>query len=372
MPRHTTVLIALACALALTVPTTAATATSSISATSPKVTVTPSKPKVMRGKTVKLTVKVKGHTGKVKVYRGSKKVKTLTLRGGKATYKTPKTLKRGKHKFKFVHTKTGKSRTVNLIVRSKATISATASPATFSREGTPGKLKLKATADGKATNGVFTVSEGIWNIAFVETKSGKATVTLPTKLSKGKHTFTVEFLPASKYVKAPSKKKVTVTVTSEAAFAGDGMFVVGADVKPGLYVSRGNKDCYWARFDNFSGDITSNDLGSGDRYVRVKSTDKMIETVDCNDFVPAPTTRAPKTTIPGDGQYRIGYDLAPGIYRSDDASDDYCYWARRSDATGEFKDLIDNDSGGGRRIVEVLATDLLLETSSCSTWTKIG
>src|SRR5690606_35818595 len=120
------------------------------------------------------------------------------------------------------------------------------------------------------------------------------------------------------------------------------------------------------------GTIEANDGGDGDRYIRVKPTDKVIETSSCEDFIPAPSTRTPLDSIPGDGYYRIGFDLSPGIYRSDDASDDYCYWARLTDASGDSDDIIDNDGGGGIRIVQVEPTDAFLEVSSCGTWTKIG
>lgn len=374
MSRTSTTAIALIATLGLLLPTAASAAPSDVTsgtrATSVKVT--PSKPSVTRGKRAKLTVRVKGASGKIAVYRGKKKVKTLTLRNGKTVYRTPKKLKRGAHKFRFVHVRSGTNRNVKLLVRSKSKLTVTATPKSFYREDSPGRLNLKVVSDGKPAGGVFTVSEGSTTIAKAKAKAGKATVTLPTKLTKGKHTFTVTFDPKSKYVKAPTRKRVKVTVKSRAAFAGDGVFIVGVDVKPGLYVSRSNDYCYWARHSDFVGTIEANDSGDGDRYIRIKPTDKVIETSSCEDFEHAPNVKSPRTTIPGEGYYRIGYDLAPGLYRTDKPSERYCYWARLNDATGDSADRITNDGGYGVRLVQVAPSDVFLEVGDCGSWSKIG
>lgn len=378
MPRRLGALVALVGALALiSSPVAASTASDTATASTSKpaaakVKVKASKSSVVRGKRAKLKVTVKGGKGKVVVYQGKKKVKTLKLRKGKATYKTPKSLKRGTHKFRFVHAPSGKSKTAKLLVRSKSKLTVTATPKSFYREDSPGRLNLKVVSDGKPAGGVFTVSEGSTTIAKAKAKAGKATVTLPTKLTKGKHTFTVTFDPKSKYVKAPTRKRVKVTVKSRAAFAGDGVFIVGVDVKPGLYVSRSNDYCYWARHSDFVGTIEANDSGDGDRYIRIKPTDKVIETSSCEDFEHAPNVKSPRTTIPGEGYYRIGYDLAPGLYRTDKPSERYCYWARLNDATGDSADRITNDGGYGVRLVQVAPSDVFLEVGDCGSWSKIG
>lgn len=368
--RTTSLLIAFACALGLsTQGAAAAPGDATPAASKPSLTVSPAKPTTMRGKAVKFTVK--GAPGKVKVYQGSKKVKTLKLRSGRATFSTSKKLARGSHKFRFVHSPSGKSRTVKLVVRAKSTLTVSATPTSFPREERPGRLNLKITSEGKAVGGVFTVSQGALPIAKVKAKAGKAVVTLPEGLAKGKHTFTVKFAPTSKYVKAPAAKKVTVTVTSLAAFAGDGMFIVGVDVKPGLYLSRANTGlCYWARHSDFAGSVIENDIGYGNRYVEILPGDKVVETSRCADFIPAPSAKNPTTTIPGDGMYRIGYDIAPGVYRTNGVGK-LCYWSRLSNATGEDS-IIDNDAGYGSRIAEISPTDAFFESSGCGTWTRIG
>ena len=76
-------------------------------------------------KPAKVTVTVSGKAvGSVTIFDGKKKLKTVTLKGGKATYTLSKTLKKGKHTIKAVFTptnveafKTSKSKSVKLTVK---------------------------------------------------------------------------------------------------------------------------------------------------------------------------------------------------------------------------------------------------------------
>jgi hypothetical protein len=67
---------------------------------------------------------------------------------------------------------------------------------------------------------------------------------------------------------------------------GDGMFVVGKDVRPGLY-HQTKAGCYWERAKDASGDvdaIIANDYTSGASYVRIQQTDKVFITGGCSTF----------------------------------------------------------------------------------------
>lgn len=368
--KRTSVMLAVVAACALATPLAAVPAAAAPAKI--KVSVKASKTSIIRGTQAKLTVTVKKGSGKVIVYDGKKKVKTLTLKKGKATFKTPKTARVGVHKYKFVHKKSKRSAAVKVTVRTKAALTAKVSAATFKREGTPPTVNAHVTADGKSAAGVFTLTEGSTVTAMAKAVGGSAALRLPAKLTKGAHTFRVTFAPSSKYVVAPPAATVKVNVTSDAAFAGDGTFIVGVDVMPGLYVSRGNDYCYWSRDADFAEDIIANDGGGGDRYVRVKASDKVLRTSSCEDFLPAVSGGTPATAITRPGHFRIGVDLAPGLYRTD-APREYCYWARLADASAEFRDIIANDGGAGHRIVQVLPSDAFLEVSNeCGTWSRIG
>lgn len=78
---------------------------------------------------------------------------------------------------------------------------------------------------------------------------------------------------------------------------------------------------------------------------------------------------APETAIPGDGTFEVGVDIEPGTYVSK-PPDRNCYWARLSDGSGDFNNIIDNNNSSGQSLVTIAAADRFFETSGCSGWTK--
>ncbi|MFD9005425.1 hypothetical protein ACFV0T_31505 [Streptomyces sp. NPDC059582] len=172
--------------------------------------------------------------------------------------------------------------------------------------------------------------------------------------------------------KAAEKKK--------AAFAGDGEFQVGSDVKPGTYRTTGNSDgmCYWERAKDASGEMDSllaNDNVSGTSYVTVKATDKLFKSSDCTDWEAVDTKAkgSPAATMDGDGgMFRVGSDIAPGTYKSTGNADDSCYWERTKDADHGLDSIIANNNVTGSAIVTISAKDAYFKTSGCGDWKKAG
>ncbi|MFD3994807.1 hypothetical protein [Streptomyces sp. NPDC058583] len=172
--------------------------------------------------------------------------------------------------------------------------------------------------------------------------------------------------------KAPEKKAVTID--------GDGDFEVGADAKPGLYRSTGNKDagCYWERAKNASGDpdsILANDNVTGTSYVEIKASDKLFKSSGCGTWeaVDAKAKGTPGTTLKGDGgMFKVGVDIAPGTYRSTGNKDAECYWERSKDASHGTDSILANDNVTGTAIVKVSATDGYFKTTTCGDWVKAG
>lgn len=75
--------------------------------------------------------------------------------------------------------------------------------------------------------------------------------------------------------------------SSEPSFAGDGTFLVGTDVLPGTYRTRGGEACYWARLSNLSGSldaILANDTTSGPAIVQIQKTDKAFQSKRCAEW----------------------------------------------------------------------------------------
>ncbi|MBY0491050.1 MAG: Ig-like domain-containing protein [Gemmatimonadaceae bacterium] len=73
----------------------------------------------------------------------------------------------------------------------------------------------------------------------------------------------------------------------------------------------------------------------------------------------------------GNGVRLVGTDIRPGRYRSVNAASASCYWARLRNTTGA-NDIIANDLGPGPRLLEVLATDVAVESSRCEAWVEIS
>lgn len=70
--------------------------------------------------------------------------------------------------------------------------------------------------------------------------------------------------------------------------AGDGIYEVGTDMKPGTYKSTGNSDCYYAINNDANGNsIDSNNIVSGNAVVQVPAG-KFFETTRCSDWVLQP------------------------------------------------------------------------------------
>lgn len=86
---------------------------------------------------------------------------------------------------------------------------------------------------------------------------------------------------------------------------------------------------------------------------------------------------APATAIPGDGLYRVGIDIAPGIYQSagpmDPAHD--CSWQRLwhvaepGDTADPHKYIVASDSTRTRPVRTLIKpSDVAFETTNCGGW----
>lgn len=162
---------------------------------------------------------------------------------------------------------------------------------------------------------------------------------------------------------------------------GDGSFQVGSDIKPGTYVSSGNKDgCYWERAKDASGStdaILANDNVTGASYVTVLASDKIFKSSDCQDWhlvdPKAAAKGTPKTTLKGNGgMFKVGTDIAPGTYKSTGNKDDQCYWERAKDASHSTEAIAANENVTGTAIVKVGAGDAYFKSSGCQDWVKTG
>lgn len=91
---------------------------------------------------------------------------------------------------------------------------------------------------------------------------------------------------------------------------------------------------------------------------------------------PVPSRKSPEysppigDTLEGDGQWIVGKQMKPGVYRS--MAGPKCYWSRLAGLDDRYVDLIAN--GGmrkGPQLVEVKATDFVFETQGCEQWVLV-
>jgi hypothetical protein len=77
-----------------------------------------------------------------------------------------------------------------------------------------------------------------------------------------------------------SLKRITKSKTT----FGEGTYIVGVDIAPGTYQSRGGSGCYWEREASFTGSLTSilaNDNASGQAIVTIKASDRGFTSHAC-------------------------------------------------------------------------------------------
>ncbi|MBD0746519.1 hypothetical protein [Streptomyces sp. CBMA152] len=183
---------------------------------------------------------------------------------------------------------------------------------------------------------------------------------------------------AAKKADTPKKAEAKKAAKPK-GLGGDGSYEVGSDIKPGTYVSSGNKDgCYWERAKDASGSpdaITANDNVTGTSYVTVAAGDKIFKTSGCKDWqlVDPKATGTPKSTLRGaGGMFKVGVDIAPGTYKSMGNTDDKCYWERAKDASHGMDSIAANDNVTGTAIVTIDAGDAYFKSNGCQDWVKTG
>ncbi|RJU02984.1 hypothetical protein D6T65_02455 [Arthrobacter frigidicola] len=78
----------------------------------------------------------------------------------------------------------------------------------------------------------------------------------------------------------------------------------------------------------------------------------------------------PVVVLGGDGTYRVGTTLKPGLYKATGTGDD-CYWERLNGFSGSFDDINANYWGPAKTYVQILPTDVGFMTDGCGKWTTV-
>ena len=165
-------------------------------------------------------------------------------------------------------------------------------------------------------------------------------------------------------------------ISSETAVAvgsiADGVWLVNAEVAPGLYAAPGGDSCYWARLEGFSGDfddIVASGRGDERPVIEIGATDAGFQTRRCGEWRPISSETAVAVGSITDGVWLVNAEVAPGLYAA--PGGDSCYWARLEGFSGDFDDIIANGRGDERPVIEIGATDAGFETRRCGEWTRV-
>ena len=85
----------------------------------------------------------------------------------------------------------------------------------------------------------------------------------------------------------------------------------------------------------------------------------------------SPVASAAPDTVPGDGTFRVGTDIQPGVYLSKGVQSGgiLCIWSRHR-GVGSPGDTIDSGAGTGQQYVTIAPSDGSFETMQCQPWTR--
>lgn len=69
------------------------------------------------------------------------------------------------------------------------------------------------------------------------------------------------------------------------SFPGEGTFVVGEDIDPGVYRAEASPGCYWARLNSLdTSDIIDNNNADGPVVIEILATDRAVTVNRCAEF----------------------------------------------------------------------------------------
>ncbi len=174
----------------------------------------------------------------------------------------------------------------------------------------------------------------------------------------------------------PTQTPTTSPTTNPDGSFGDGTFRVGSDIQAGTYHNTdSSQGCYWERLSGFGGtldEIIANNFTFSADIVTIKPSDAGFHSDGCGTWMPdnSPLTSSPNANF-GAGTFRVGRDIAPGLWRNSDSSQG-CYWQRLSGFSGDMSEIIANGLDITQQTVHIGSGDVGFSSEDCGTWTRIG
>ena len=83
------------------------------------------------------------------------------------------------------------------------------------------------------------------------------------------------------------------------AVDGDGTYLVGADIMPGIYRTPGGSRCYWARLNSLdTSDIIDNNNSTGPQVIEILPSDRAFQTRGCQQWTLEASQNSPVPAAP--------------------------------------------------------------------------
>ena len=157
---------------------------------------------------------------------------------------------------------------------------------------------------------------------------------------------------------------------------GAGTWIVNEEIAPGRYFTNPSRGCYWERLSDTTGafsDILANEsisFDSGQEIVDIASSDYAFKPdSECGTWSQTPVSALSSGIPPG--RWLVGRQIPAGEYETNSSSG--CYWERLSGFSGNFRNIIANDSvaAPGRQIVRIVSSDEgFYSDDDCGTWSR--
>jgi hypothetical protein len=165
---------------------------------------------------------------------------------------------------------------------------------------------------------------------------------------------------------------------SQGVMSRDGIYVVGTDIKPGVYHTAGattasSGNCYYALLKSTNtNDVIDNNNVTGPATITVGPGVKAVDTTGCKPWQIKPITAHAQSTMPQSGVYVVGTDIKRGIYHTagaTSASSANCYYALLKSTN--TNDIIDNNNVTGPATITIRAAVKAVDTTGCKPWRRV-
>ena len=159
---------------------------------------------------------------------------------------------------------------------------------------------------------------------------------------------------------------------------GDGEFVVGVHVAPGVYVAPGAQSgrCLWKRLGGFTGsddEVLAVHNVAGRVIAQIEGGDAGFQSYGCGQWRRFSFSGDSELIVEfGTGRWAVGVEVAFGTYSAEIPSGSQCFWSRYSGFAGELADLVSSDSTRNHAVMTISNADVAVYSDGCGAWIHTG